>query len=80
MGFASSDSDYDVRFIYVRKAEYFLKLEETRDVIEWQLDDILDINGWDCKRYYVCFISQTLRFLNGIAHRLFTKQRNNGEM
>ena len=49
-GFASPDSDYDVRFIYVRKEEDYLKLEKTRDVIEWQLDDVLDINGWDIKK------------------------------
>ncbi len=49
-GFASPDSDYDVRFIYVRKSEFYLKLEKTRDVIEWQLDDTLDINGWDVQK------------------------------
>lgn len=49
-GFASPDSDYDVRFIYVRSLEDYLKLEKTRDVIEWQLDDVLDITGWDLKK------------------------------
>ena len=49
-GFASPDSDYDVRFIYVREKEYYLRLDKTRDVIEWQLDDVLDINGWDIKK------------------------------
>lgn len=49
-GFASPDSDYDVRFVYVRQLEDYLKLEKTRDVIEWQLDDVLDINGWDLKK------------------------------
>ncbi len=49
-GFASPDSDYDVRFIYVRNNDFYLKLEKTRDVIEWQLDDVLDINGWDLKK------------------------------
>lgn len=49
-GFASPDSDYDVRFIYVRKEEDYLRLEKTRDVIEWKLDDVLDINGWDIKK------------------------------
>ena len=49
-GFASPDSDYDVRFVYVRKLEDYLKLEKTRDVIEWQLDDTLDISGWDLKK------------------------------
>ena len=49
-GFASPDSDYDVRFIYVRRPEDYLRLEKTRDVIEWQLDDTLDINGWDLQK------------------------------
>ncbi len=49
-GFASKDSDYDVRFVYVRKLEDYLKLEKTKDIIEWQLDDTLDINGWDIKK------------------------------
>lgn len=49
-GFASPDSDYDVRFIYVRKKEGYLKLEGVRDVIEWRLDETLDINGWDIKK------------------------------
>jgi len=37
------DSGYDVKFIYVRLTEFYLKLEKTRCVIE----DLLDINGWD---------------------------------
>ncbi len=49
-GFASPDSDYDVRFIYIRDPAHYLKLEKTRDVIEWQLDETLDINGWDLQK------------------------------
>ena len=62
-GFASPDSDYDVRFIYVRPKEYYLRLERTRDVIEWQLDDTLDINGWD--------IQKALRLLHNSNPALF---------
>ena len=49
-GFPSPDSDYDVRFIYVRPEEFYLSLQKTKDVIEWQLDDTLDINGWDIQK------------------------------
>ena len=49
-GFASPDSDYDVRFVYVRRLQDYLRLEKTKDVIEWQLDDVLDISGWDLKK------------------------------
>lgn len=49
-GFPSPDSDYDVRFIYIRPEEFYLSLQKTKDVIEWQLDDVLDINGWDIQK------------------------------
>ena len=52
-GIASPDSDFDVRFIYVRPKEYYLRLDKTRDVIEWQLDETLDINGWDLQKALV---------------------------
>ncbi|HIZ54846.1 MAG TPA: nucleotidyltransferase domain-containing protein [Firmicutes bacterium] len=55
-GFASPDSDYDVRFIYVRPREYYLKLEKSRDVLEYPIHDLLDINGWD--------LNKTLRLLH----------------
>ena len=50
-GFASPDSDYDVRFIYVHPKDWYLSLEERRDVIE-ELDPegILDVSGWDLKK------------------------------
>ena len=49
-GFASPDSDYDVRFIYLRKKEYYLRLNPVRDVIELPIDEELDINGWDLQK------------------------------
>lgn len=54
-GFASPDSDYDVRFIYVRRKADYLRLDPLRDVIEWQLDEVLDISGWDLKKALVQF-------------------------
>ena len=49
-GFASPDSDYDVRFIYIRRKEDYLRLDTIRDVIELPIDDVLDINGWDLQK------------------------------
>ena len=46
-GFPSPDSDYDCRFIYVRKLSDYLSLSPPRDVIEFPTDPILDVNGWD---------------------------------
>lgn len=52
-GFANEDSDYDVRFIYVRPINDYLSIENKRDVIdmhdlgqrEYEID--LDMSGWD---------------------------------
>jgi predicted nucleotidyltransferase len=46
-GFESADSDYDVRFLYVHPREWYLSVEQRRDVIERPIDDSLDLSGWD---------------------------------
>jgi predicted nucleotidyltransferase len=48
-GFPSRDSDYDVRFIYLRPRDWYLSidLEHRRDVIELSIDSQLDVDGWD---------------------------------
>lgn len=52
-GFESTDSDYDVRFIYVRPRDWYLSIDEGRDVIERPIDDVLDVSGWDLKKALV---------------------------
>lgn len=49
-GFPSKDSDYDVRFLYIRRPEAYLSIFEHRDVIERPISEMLDINGWDLKK------------------------------
>lgn len=49
-GFESYDSDYDVRFVYVRKMTDYLSLFPLKDTINVQCDELLDINGWDLSK------------------------------
>jgi len=51
-GFASKDSDYDVRFVYVRKPDWDLsvKVEHKRDGVEVPIVGDLDINGWGLRK------------------------------
>lgn len=49
-GFASPDSDFDVRFVYVRRQDWYLSLQPGRDVIELPLIGDDDINGWDIRK------------------------------
>jgi hypothetical protein len=49
-GFDSTDSDWDVRFIYCHPRDWYLSVEERRDVIELPIGDLLDVNGWDLRK------------------------------
>ncbi|KOS06465.1 nucleotidyltransferase [Flavobacterium akiainvivens] len=49
-GFASPDSDYDIRFIYKRPAVEYLSLWEKPDVIEFMTAEDLDGSGWDINK------------------------------
>ncbi len=48
--FPSLDSDYDVRFLYVRDLKSYLSVEAARDTIERPIDPVLDISGWDIRK------------------------------
>ena len=51
-GFPSANSDYDVRFLYVRERDWYLSIdvETKRDVIECPINDELDVSGWDLRK------------------------------
>lgn len=51
-GFPSTDSDYDVRFVYIRRPEWYLSIEidSKRDVIERPIEDQIDLSGWDVRK------------------------------
>ncbi len=49
-GFASPDSDYDIRFVYKHNKEWYLNLWETKDTIEFMTEDDLDGSGWDIRK------------------------------
>lgn len=51
-GFPSADSDYDVRFLYIRPRDWYLSVdvEDRRDVIERPITDELDVSGWDIRK------------------------------
>lgn len=51
-GFASTDSDYDVRFIYLHRTDWYLSVDvnDQSDVIETPIEDVWDVNGWDLRK------------------------------
>ncbi len=75
--FHSPDSDYDVRFVYIRSASDYLSISPPRDVCESfkglskgtaYEDDLLDIVGWDLQKALGLMRKsnpQLLEWLNG---------------
>ena len=49
-GFASPDSDYDIRFIFVRPAASYHSVAEGLESIDLPLDGLLDAGGWDVRK------------------------------
>lgn len=52
-GFASPDSDFDVRFMYARRPGQHLSIAETTDVVDLPINEVLDVGGWDLKKIIV---------------------------
>lgn len=49
-GFASENSDYDVRYVYLNDPDFYLTVHEKRDVIEGPVGPVLDFSGWDLRK------------------------------
>ena len=67
-GFASPNSDYDVRFVYSREPQWYqaVDLEERRDVIEYPIVDDIDLNGWDVRKALRLFWKSNPAFVEWI--------------
>lgn len=68
-GFASPDSDYDVRFIYVHQRDWYLSfdVDRRRDVIEYPIVDDIDIGGWDIRKALYLFTRTNGALLEWLA-------------
>ena len=49
-GFASRDSDWDVRYIYVHRLEWYLRIEDEKDSREEILPNDIDLAGWELRK------------------------------
>ncbi|UEG54848.1 nucleotidyltransferase domain-containing protein [Mucilaginibacter daejeonensis] len=55
-GFASPDSDFDVRFIYARRMQDYLRIADTPDTLGLPVNEVLDISGWDVRKALQLFL------------------------
>lgn len=49
-GFASANSDWDVRYIYIHRLDWYLTIDEKRDNLEEILPNEIDLAGWELKK------------------------------
>lgn len=49
-GFASEDSDWDVRFIYIHRPEWYLRLDRTMESFNTILENDIDLSGWELQK------------------------------
>lgn len=75
-GFASRDSDYDVRFIYVHARDWYLSVFEQRDVIEPQGDGLLDPSGWDLRKALRLFCQCNLALNEWLSSPIVYRERS----
>ena len=49
-GFASTDSDWDVRYIYIHQVDWYLRIDQYKDSQEEILPNDIDLSGWELRK------------------------------
>lgn len=49
-GFPSKNSDWDVRFIYMHRQDWYLSIEHQKDSFEKIYPNDIDLSGWDLRK------------------------------
>jgi len=65
-GFESPNSDFDARFIYVHERDWYLSIDDKRDVIEYPIVDDIDLNGWELRKALRLFRGSNPAFIEWI--------------
>lgn len=65
-GFESPNSDFDARFIYVHERDWYLSIDDRRDVIEYPIVDDIDLNGWELRKALRLFRASNPAFVEWI--------------
>lgn len=79
-GFASKDSDWDVRFIYVHPPEWYLSIDEKKDSLEIMLPNELDFAGWELRKTLKLFLKSNPPLLEWLrSPLLYLEQHSTAE-
>lgn len=73
-GFASPDSDYDIRFVYKKDKNWYLNIWEQKDTIEFMTEDDLDGSGWDLRKSLRLLAKSNASFLGWLFSPIIYRQ------
>ena len=76
-GFASPDSDWDIRFVYVHEKNWYLNLWKKKDTIQFMTEDLLDGSGWDLKKALKLMAKSNASFLGWLDSPIIYMGANN---
>ncbi len=76
-GFASPDSDFDVRFIYARPLNDYLGISDMPDVVGLPVNEVLDIGGWDLRKSLKLFLKSNAPLYEWLQSPIVYKEDNN---
>ena len=68
--FASTDSDWDVRYIYIHRLDWYLKIDDLKDSQEEMLPNDLDFAGWELKKALKLFRKSNPPMLEWLRSRI----------
>jgi uncharacterized protein len=79
-GFASPDSDYDVRFIYAQPLNNYLSIRDRKDTIELPVNQELDVNGWDIRKALQLFLKSNAPLYEWLQSPIVYRANSNFSM
>ncbi|MGX1931213.1 nucleotidyltransferase domain-containing protein [Flagellimonas sp. 2504JD4-2] len=75
-GFASPDSDYDIRFVYKHNKDWYLNLWEQKDSIQFMTEEDLDGSGWDVRKALKLLAKSNASFLGWLFSPIVYKENS----
>lgn len=75
-GLASTNSDWDVRFIYVHHPDWYLSIQEQKDNIEIILPNDIDLAGWELRKALLLFRKSNPPLLEWLRSPIVYQEKN----
>lgn len=73
-GFHSPDSDYDVRFVYVHSKQWYVGIEDRKDFMNVEVNEVFDVVGYDVRKTLKFFYATNSKIFEWIQSPIFYKK------